>query len=109
MPGALEYRSVTSDINASILAIRLRALFVFMTTPFSHGDRRHHCRSLGTHLCYGASAPSLPSIHLWALAGSIMESVLGFYTFVCQLFQLQAKVLQLFLQFRQVFWRRTCF
>ena len=38
-----------------------------------------------------------------------MKSVLGFYTFVCQLFQLQAKVLQLFFQFRQAFWRRTCF
>jgi hypothetical protein len=36
MWGALaEYRSVTSDINASILASRLRALFVFMTTPLS--------------------------------------------------------------------------
>jgi hypothetical protein len=35
--GALaEYRSVTSDINASILASRLRALFAFMTTPLSH-------------------------------------------------------------------------
>ena len=29
-----------------------------------------------------------------------MKSVLGFYTFVCQLFQLQAKMLQLFLHFR---------
>src|SRR6202521_6447857 len=37
MRGALaEYRSVTSDINASILASRLRALFAFITTPFSH-------------------------------------------------------------------------
>src|ERR1035441_9606365 len=37
MWGALaEYRSVTSDINASILASRLRALFVFMTTPIVH-------------------------------------------------------------------------
>src|ERR1035437_8758118 len=36
MWGALaEYRSVTSDINISILASRLRALFAFMTTPFS--------------------------------------------------------------------------
>src|ERR1035441_6057608 len=92
MWGALEYRSVISDINASILASRLRALFVFMTTPYSHGDRCHHCRSLGTHMCYGASTPSLPSIHLWALAGSIMKSVLGFYTSFRQLFRLQAKV-----------------
>src|ERR1035441_3860981 len=29
-----EYRSVTSDISASILASRLSALFVFMTIPF---------------------------------------------------------------------------
>jgi hypothetical protein len=31
-----EYRSVTPDINASILASRLRALFAFMTTPLGH-------------------------------------------------------------------------
>src|ERR1017187_1806146 len=31
-----EYRSVTSNIDASILASRLRALFAFMTTPLSH-------------------------------------------------------------------------
>ena len=31
-----EYRSVTSDINASTLASRLSALFAFMTTPLSH-------------------------------------------------------------------------
>jgi hypothetical protein len=37
MWGALsEYRSITSDINTSILASRLRALFAFMTTPFRH-------------------------------------------------------------------------
>src|ERR1039458_9302349 len=34
MLGALpEYRSITSDINSSILANRLRALFAFITTP----------------------------------------------------------------------------
>src|ERR1017187_5058871 len=34
MWGALaEYRSVTSDINASIFAMRLRIFFAFMTTP----------------------------------------------------------------------------
>jgi hypothetical protein len=34
MWGALaKYRSVTSDINASILFSRFRALFAFMTTP----------------------------------------------------------------------------
>jgi hypothetical protein len=34
MWGALtEDRSVTSDINASILAMRLRTFFAFMTTP----------------------------------------------------------------------------
>src|SRR5208283_4840811 len=48
MSGATEYRSATSDINPSILASRLRALFVFMTTPFTHNDFGDHCRSLRT-------------------------------------------------------------
>jgi hypothetical protein len=43
MWGASEYRSATSDINASILASRLRALFAFMTTPLSQNTTPHAC------------------------------------------------------------------
>src|ERR1017187_2030888 len=43
MWGAFEYRSATSDINASILASRLRALFAFMTTPLSQNTTPHAC------------------------------------------------------------------
>src|ERR1022692_1429922 len=43
MWGAFEYRSATSDINASILASRLRAFFAFMTTPLSQNTTPHAC------------------------------------------------------------------
>src|SRR5450759_5871684 len=62
MWGALaEYRSVTSDINISILASRLRALFAFMTPPFSP---RSICRQPASLLRFEPPTPA-PAVGAW--------------------------------------------